>query len=196
MREETVRFSLVVPTIGRPELERCLVSAIKSGLKKDVDQLIVVTDGPQHTAQKIVYSLRHSVNSICIPSDPNHMYGHPQRNIGVKLATGTHIISIDDDDEYIGGAITYMRRKIEQSPDRVHLFRFNQSQGRGALWVERDVICGNVGTPMIAVPNVPEKLSQFGYRYEGDFDFISETIERFGGEGNIVWDDAILVQAH
>ena len=59
------------------------------------------------------------------------------------------------------------------------------------------LVCGNVGTPMIVVPNLPARLGKWGDHYAGDFDFVKSTIALAPGrENDIVWREEFIVDVH
>ena len=82
---------------------------------------------------------------------------------------------LDDDDAYVPGALEIVRAALEQEPDRVHVFRMRYPDGR-EIWTSPTVACGNISTIMLVVPNTPGKLGSWGTSYEGDFQFLSETL--------------------
>jgi hypothetical protein len=51
-----------------------------------------------------------------------------------------------------------------------------------------------VGGHCMVVPNVPEKLGQWTDRYEGDFDFIEDTLKRWEPL-EPVWRQEVIVHA-
>ena len=73
------------------------------------------------------------------------------------------------------GALTNVRSVLEQEPDRVHIFRMRYPDGH-EIWSSPTVACGNISTIMLVVPNTPGKLGSWGSAYEGDFQFLSETL--------------------
>jgi hypothetical protein len=82
---------------------------------------------------------------------------------------------MDDDDEAAPDALHIIRTAVEQEPARVHLFRMDD---HGTLfWADPEARMGNIGTPMIVVPNDPDRLGSWGTVYEGDWTFVSTTLE-------------------
>jgi len=142
-------ISFVIPTIGRQSLEDTLES-IKpwSG-----DEILVIQNDPK----------RHV-----------GIYGNAERQEGVNRAVCDFIAFIDDDDAYTPGAREVMNDAIIQSSgNKPILFRMQYPNGR-ILWRKRWVKNGNVGTPMILVPNNKEMLPEWDIRHRwGDFHFIN-----------------------
>lgn len=194
-----VRFTIAVPTTGRPTLSRTLRSIIDAGLDP-ADEVVVMGDGPQKEAVDIVNFYRQFF-PIVYGETPNlgHV-GHPIRNHVMDMAKGTHFLTIDDDDEYTAGALARMRATIGLNPGRVHIFKMRGAAPRhcyGYCWRSKDVVCGNVGTPMIVAPNVKERLGRWGERYIGDFDFYTSTIEKQEGKlDSVVWVDDVIANIY
>lgn len=175
-----IRFSLIVPTSGRPSLYEVLHGAWAGGLTRD-DEVIVVADGEQPEARRIsgFWSDRLQVHYVETP--PTLCVGMAQRNHGMTLATGTHLTFMDDDDRYTKDAFRVMRATVERNPDRLHAFRIKAVAKRlqwNVIWDKPVAREGNVGSPTLVVPNVKEKLGTWGERYAGDADFVVSTVRK------------------
>jgi glycosyltransferase involved in cell wall biosynthesis len=165
-----VTFSIIVPTSGRPTLRHAFES-IASQFEPG-DEVIVVYDR----------------------SDD---WGDAARNGAIARAKGTHLVFMDDDDEFLPGALDTMRRFARQHPDRVGIF------------CQRRVLYGHAGavrtvtgsraddlyrtaSPMYCVPNKPGQVGRFRAPAEngrkGDVGFIRETVEL---QGEPVWRDEV-----
>lgn len=181
-------LSIIIPTIGRHSLQQ----TIESIELDDNDEIIVVGDGPQPQAYEIVKSW-DNLNIIYIEGPKTGCYGNKQRQLGMENAKGTHLMFIDDDDVYMPGALDAVRTAIELKPDRLMLFSFVNIHGL-VLWTEPTARISNISTQQIVFPNCPEWLGTWGERYEGDYDFIRSTINRWpGGDRNVIWSRTILV---
>ncbi len=104
-------------------------------------------------------------------------------------ATGSHLAFLDDDDVFLPGAIDAMRQAACTSPV---IFRMRYSHDGRELWQDQDLRAGNVGTPMIFVPNRPALLGTWagwGSDTCGDFRFIYETVEKMGEP---VWNETVV----
>jgi glycosyltransferase involved in cell wall biosynthesis len=119
-----VTFSVIVPTSGRATLRHALDS-IASQLEPG-DEIIVVCnqDGD---------------------------FGNAARNSGIERARGSHLVFLDDDDEYLPGAFSRMRKAAAEHPDRVILFPQHRE-------VYGDTPPSTVGS---VFPNVPGKVGRF-----------------------------------
>jgi hypothetical protein len=95
---------------------------------------------------------------------------------------------MDDDDVYAPGARAAMGATILETPDRPAIFRMRYPNGM-TLWQTQALECGNIGTPMIFVPNTPSKLGVWSQRYESDFNFIESM--KWSSE-DIVWRPEII----
>ncbi len=174
------RLSIIIPTLGRPTLERTLASC--SG----ADEIVVVLD----TARGAV-SLPCELppNAVVIEGSWGITGGHGGRQEGIRRATGTHLAFFDDDDEYTPGAIELMRGVACERPV---IFRMDH-YAHGVLWRDRQVRFGNVSTQMYVVPNgelgswTPHApgLKEPG----GDYTFMAETVSKLGDP---VWREEII----
>ena len=183
-----VRLSFVVATTGRPSLSHMLNSIMEQPLV-DGDEIIVVGN-PVNNGVPIQYWKFHGPAMIPVSMPVGGDWGHTERNEGMKYATGTHLVFGDDDDAFLPGAVTAIREALDFRPNRPHMFRMIDPNG-AILWVDPVVRMGNHGTPQFVAPNDPEKLGQFGHRYEGDFDFVESTLELYP-PASLVWDTTIL----
>lgn len=152
-------ISFLVPTIGRPSLARTLES-IETW---PGDEILVIGEVSGVSDPRV----------RCIPCAPGGDWGHTERNYASPLATGRYLAHIDDDDIYACGTRALMADAIEKTPDRPVLFRMKLPNGI-TLWENQELRCGNVGTPMILIPNVQEKLGQFRPFVGGDWAYLDE----------------------
>jgi glycosyltransferase involved in cell wall biosynthesis len=162
-----VTFSVILPTTGRPTLRYAFESAASQ--LAPGDEVIVIRD----------------------ESDD---WGDSPRNSAMDRASGTHLIFLDDDDEFLPGALATMRRFAQEHPGRIGIFRQRRVQyGRdgeirrvGVTWHDRDV--SQTAPPLYCVPNIPGKVGRFRAPAEeprrGNVAFIRETIAL---QGEPVW---------
>jgi glycosyltransferase involved in cell wall biosynthesis len=174
--------TVIIPTIGRLSLDRTLDS-VMCQLRPD-DRVMVVGDGYQPLSRDQCNKRGPQVAYGEI-NPPAHNWGHNQRNWAMRQASGTHIAFLDDDDIWVPGA----REALEVAAPIPTIYRM-RIPNNGMLWRRPHLQEGNVGTPMIVVPNVPERFGVWGDRYEGDFDFISSTVAAWGG--NVEWREEFL----
>ncbi len=119
---------------------------------------------------------------------PGRDWGAAERNFATPLAACRYVAHMDDDDVYAPGTRELMQHVIEMAPGRPALFRMRFSNGI-TLWQEQAVRCGNVGTPMMLIPNVPEKLGSWGSFVGGDCAFL-ESMK--WGRDEIVWRPEVI----
>lgn len=147
----TPTFSIIVATSGRPTLTRTLASLAPQ--LEHGDELLVIRNNEAP-------------------------WGHATRDEAITRANGSHLWFMDDDDIATDDALSVIRSEVAAEPDSVHVFRMQQNQL--LLWKDPVVRVGNVGTPMMVVPNVPGKIGGWGTRYEADGDFLLETLSLRG----------------
>lgn len=146
-------FSIIVATSGRKTLTRTLVSL-----------------APQ---------LGHGDELLVIRNN-EAPWGHKTRDEAIHRANGTHLWFMDDDDIATDNALTDIRAEVTKTPDAVHIFRM--THGNLTLWQQPVARVGNIGTPMMVIPNVPGRLGRWGERYEADGFFLLETLQLRGDQ--------------
>ncbi len=178
-----VSLSIIVPTCGRPSLKRTLDSCLVQ-MTPD-DRIIVVGDGPQPASEELCTSVDERI--IYLDGPLTKCYGHKQRQVGLPVAAEDYVVFMDDDDVFTPGALQVIRDAAGRWPGRPMLFQFIDKNG-AVIWQRPELRQGNVGTPCIVLPNKPELFGTWGDRYEGDYDFIRSTVDRWpGGEQAIAW---------
>lgn len=167
-------ISFIVPTIGRKSLARTLASIeCLPG-----DEVLVVG-----SAWKFDHPFaRH------VPCMPGGDWGHAERNYATPMARCRYLAHIDDDDVYVPGMRALMADAIRRSPGKPVLFRMRYPNGI-MLWAEPELRCGNVGTPMMLIPNRPTMLGTWGSFVGGDCHFL-ETMKWKPEE--IVWRPEVI----
>lgn len=153
-------ITFLVPTVGR----QSLIHTLNSIECYEGDEILIVGD-------------RHRVNDPrvrYVDCAPGHDWGHTERNFATPHARGRYIAHIDDDDVYAPGTRALMQDAIETTPDRPVLFRMKFPNGI-TLWREQEIKCGNLGTPMMLIPNVPEKLGEWQSFVGGDCAFLESS---------------------
>jgi hypothetical protein len=172
-------ISFIVPTTGRATLQRTLDSiecwpgdeVLIVGQPRDVD-------------------VRGKAAQL-VPMPPGGDWGNAERNVAMALAQTPYLAFIDDDDWYAPGARAAMADAIRTTPGRLVIFSMQFPDGL-ILWAEPALRCGNVGTPMLLVPNDPARLGRWPTgRYEGDWGFLDSC--RYPRE-DIVWREEIVAQ--
>tara|TARA_R110000868_G_scaffold79604_28_gene226470 strand:+ start:1551 stop:2099 length:549 start_codon:yes stop_codon:yes gene_type:complete len=115
---------------------------------------------------------------------PPNTWGHTERNEMIPLARCAWFCFIDDDDWYLPGHRAIQQDAMETQPggrDVPTIFKMRFLGGK-VLYDDTkldkhgrpDLVCGNIGTPMFLIPNVPNMLGAgFAERYIGDYDFIN-----------------------
>jgi glycosyltransferase involved in cell wall biosynthesis len=158
---DRVTLSVVVPTRGRRSLAGTLAS-IAEQLEPGDELLVLCSDDGD--------------------------FGNAARQSMLERARGTHVVFMDDDDQYARGAFDIMRRFAREHPGRVGIFRMRYLDGR-LLWREPVVRRTNVSTQMFCVPNVPGRLGSWtagagqataprpeGARDVADYEFLAQTV--------------------
>jgi hypothetical protein len=186
-------LAVLVPTAGRTSLAR-LLGSIARQQRVPGDEVLVLgdtLDGPLPHVERMA-SVVPGASYIEVNTG-HHCYGHCQLTEGLKLAAADWLTFNDDDDVYLPGAFAVIRRAIRQQPyPRPLLFRFVSRLGV-IFWFTPSLHEGNVGGHCLVVPNVHAKLGTWTCRYEGDYDFVEETVKRWGGD--VEWREEIIARA-
>ncbi len=168
-------ISFLVATTGRPTLKRALDSIeLWPG-----DELIVVGNMGGFEDPRVRF----------LPHRPGKDWGHTERNYAMPFAKGEYLAHLDDDDAYVPGARALMERTADQ-PRRPVVFRLRDRTGH-ELWKDRQIRMGNVGTPMVIMPNVKAKLGRWAPRYGGDYDFLKSSRWR---HEEYLWRPEVIVE--
>lgn len=188
--------SVIIPTCGRERLKKTLESVISAGLEK-TDEVIVVGDGDQQTSRRIALSFESSFRIRYLETSLTFgAMGGPQRNIGMSVATSSHLCFIDDDDEYLPGALSDVRTAAENNPGKILIFKEEGADPRHTweiVWKNRTVEFGNIGSQGLVVPNIKLQLGRWGASRGSDFEFLKSTLALWpGGEWGIVWMDRVI----
>jgi glycosyltransferase involved in cell wall biosynthesis len=162
---QRARLSIIVASTGRPTLRFALESATSQMLPGD--ELILVYDDSGDA-------------------------GDTPRNRVLESATGTHLVFLDDDDEFRPGALDTVRSFAAEQPGRIGIFRLDFG-----LWGvgprHQDLLSS--ATAMYVIPNQKGKLGRFGRvpgakpGRLGDYRFIVETVAL---QGDPIWRDEII----
>ena len=150
-----VTFSVIVPTRGRSTL-RATIRSITPQLEPG-DEVIV----------------------RCTRDED---FGNSARQSMIERAKGTHLIFMDDDDQFAADALETMRRFAGEHPGRIGIFRMRHLDG-SVLWTEPVLRLRNVSSQMLCVPNVPAKLGRWerpDYPRVADYEFVRGTAELQG----------------
>jgi len=177
------RLCVIVPTIGRPTLERTLASLRPQLLHSDL--AIVVCDEVGERAEW-AESVSHGFHFVQVGS--RTPWGSVACNtvLNELPADVTHTWRLDDDDVAAPGALEVMRGVACEKP----VFLRFQYLNDGVIWIEPGLEEGNIGSPCILAPR---SLARWGLRYEGDFDYARDLVEELGEP---LWVNQIVAVVH
>jgi glycosyltransferase involved in cell wall biosynthesis len=152
---ERVTFSVIVPTRGRSTLRGSLAS---------------ITEQLEPGDEAIVRCSR------------DEDFGNAARQSMIERAKGTHLLFMDDDDQFATGALATMRRFASENPGRIGIFRMRFLNG-SLLWTDPVLRLRNVSSQILCIPNVPGKLGRWEspeYERVADYEFVRATAELQG----------------
>jgi glycosyltransferase involved in cell wall biosynthesis len=157
--------SVLVATLGRPTLERTLASITSQFLPGD--QVIVIGATPDIEARAAL------AGCTFVQAQPGRNWGGHERAVGIQHATGDYVCFLDDDDVYVPGARVAMEQAMTSHPGQPTIFKMHIAWTGGALWTEPVLRMGNLGTPMLFLPNdARAKRGTWDMKYGNDFRFI------------------------
>lgn len=126
-----------------------------------------------------------SGDELLVVFDDSGDAGDTPRNRVLDGLHGTHIMFLDDDDEFLPGALDCVRAFALEHPGRWGLFQLDRGP-TGRVWKRGATHLMAGATAMCVVPNVPERLGRFG-RVSGappgrlgDYPFLVETAAMLG----------------
>lgn len=156
--------TFIVPTIGRPTLPRTIAS-IEA---RQGDEILLVGDESLRVHVRPLLDQRPEMRFVSCP--PGNDWGSTERNYATPMACGGYLSFMDDDDAYVPGARALFQSAMNGAPS---IFRMQYHYAGGhVLWQEPEIRCGNVGTPMVFVPNVPDRIGLWGPNVGGDCDYM------------------------
>jgi hypothetical protein len=155
-------ISFIVPTVGRLHLRNTIMS-IETW---PGDEILLVGDESLRPLARSLIDVRPEIRFI--PCPPGDDWGSTERNYATPLAQGAYLSFMDDDDTQVRGTRGVLESAINGNPS---IFRMQYANGH-VLWNDPEIRCGNVGTPMVFVPNVPDRIGQWGPNVGGDCDFM------------------------
>ena len=187
--------TVVMPTVGRPSLERAIASVVDQ--LEDSDELLVIGDGERPVAADVVAGFQPAPVTYVECLRPGSVFGNAQRDFGMQLAYGrsSHLMFLDDDDVYVHGGFDVVRRELEFNPNSAHIFRARWGPRHHAfgveLWQDQVVREQNIATPMVVLPNRYYDCSWWQFNARGvvsDFGFLAAAL----GQCSVAWHTDVI----
>lgn len=189
-------FTILIGSIGRPTLKHALDSIARQGLIPG-DQVLVGIDSFEQGNRPDVHRLVESYGPdfVAMSYDSGyHWCGIEQINYLMRSVpmSGSHVLTIGDDDVFTDGAFSMLRPVCEAHPLCPILYRF-LSPWRELLWDEPRLEVGRISGCCIAAPR--EYVGPFPTRQyaEHDYDWIVDIVRR--GRRGPLWIDEVHVIA-
>jgi len=189
-------LSVVIPTVGRPTLVRTLDSLDAQSERAQLEVFVVADTFGGITpdlelARHHVQSQRDSAVFHWREYDGGlHCWGHPQRMLGGRSATGSFVWYTQDDNAAAEGAAAAILDAIaHQSHPRPLFFRW-LSPWRETIWRDQHLMMGNIDADCLVLPKRVAQQVTWGLRYEGDYDAAVDVMRIADGE--VDWDDRII----
>jgi hypothetical protein len=175
-------ISCIIPTIGRPTLDRTLASLRAQAAPDELELLVVGDAHPGHAELP-------GAREIGV-----HAWGHPQREYGQANATGAWLWWLQDDDVATEGALESLRQDTTRG-ERVPILYRVRTRHSGVIWRRPGRLAvGEIDADCIVAPNDPLRLGEWPPRYTGDFDFIRDTVAYYGGPERVRWERDVIAE--
>jgi hypothetical protein len=171
-----VCLSIIMPTLGRKGLVDA-AKAVKWQMEDFDDELSIIYDG-KITSWPLPPDWYHETPR-CVETyetPPTRHWGNFQRDVGITIARGTHLIFCDDDDRLCN--LAQVREVVKQDPDKLHFFEMTGA-GVDYKWLEQPISEMRGGSCMV-VPNDKSKLVLWGQEFSGSY--IKRTLAAFNNE--------------
>lgn len=184
-------LSVIIPTIGRSSLRRCLDSLAPQEFGPQ-DEVLLVCDGERRPDVEQMFEERKFPGRCWHTETQLGFWGHGIRNHLQKEAIpkADFIVSMDDDDIFMPGALQKIRTTLQENPTLPHLFKiWLYKLNGGVMWGAKLVQPSIVGTLNMVYPNVPGKFGNWAYYYGGDFDAIYGTLI---AHGHHIWSEDFI----
>lgn len=187
-------LTILTPTAGRASLEQTLLSYVHQ-MGPDDEYLVIgdTTDGPLPETEAIVARFDARFRYIDGRST-FHSWGHLELGVGLDLARGAYVFGCDDDDVGTLNALADIRSAIARLTEpRPLLFQF-MTPWRQVLWdYEGHLEEAWIGGHSAVFPNLPGRLGRYSARYNGDWDYIVDTLGRWpNGAADAVWCPGVI----
>jgi hypothetical protein len=188
-------LSVIIPTIGRPTLPRLLDSMDRQERHGEGVQILVVGDSHAgadlRQARDHVLEERDADRYVWLEHDGGvHAWGHPQRTVGMQHAAAPWIAFSQDDNIMTWGAFASIHDAIDKTPEPHPILLRVRTWQAGVVWRVDQVSHGNVDADCVVVPNDPQRFGRWEHVYEGDFHFIRQTVNRWGG--HVTWSTDVI----
>lgn len=188
----TPTFTVLIGSICRPVLKNALDSIARQH-RIPGDQVIVAIDAFEQGERQDIQDMVHSYGEgfiACAYDSGYHWLGVEQINYAMRTIpiTGSHVLTIGDDDVFVDGAYQMLRPICEANPLRPIIWRF-LAPPRCLLWdIPRMRACLISGC-CIAMPYEFNGLMHTRIETTHDYDWMMDGISRAEHAGNYkpVW---------
>ena len=195
-----MKISVIVPTKGRPSLATTVRSIVPQ--LSEEDELLVISDGYPLSEIRALVGHGDDGRVFVTVIDKTENNGGSQRDYGIETAIGDVLMFCDDDDIFTKDALKIVRENLLLDRGLPHIFRMQAGAGggwnsapvrwSGVLWQIKELRYGNIGTPMIVVPNMFNLPKWANYHlYSHDFGFIDEIVTRMF-DGQVRWHEEVI----
>lgn len=192
----TPSFTIMLPTVGRPTLERTLDSIAVQRFGPE-DRVMMISDGYNPRVEQVFkdYQAKMPID-LCVVDGPNNDWGHTPRNIMMPHVRTTHIHHMDDDDIYASPeTLSTIREHVIENPDVPHIYKVRFADNGRIIWFAKGLIeFANVTTIGFVHPHLKGKYAFWPPRIGGDFEFWRDTQAHYKPDA-LIWHNDVLFVA-
>ncbi len=163
-----VTFSIITPTQGREGTVDSVLNTL-SQMGPD-DELLLVSDGKMPATLRSQLPPRVTV----IETPRTRFWGNFQRDVGLCVASRTHVLYVDDDDKLDN--LEAIRALVADRPDLPHLFNLD---GAGITWPWLGQKFDHIVGACWVLPNDKSKLRLWEFIL--DFPHLANNLAEYDG---------------
>lgn len=117
-----MKISVIITTYNRSELLKRALQSVLS--QRDDVEVIVIDDASSDDTEKFMGKFIADQPVVYLRQDKNRGV-NTSRNISVQYAEGDWVAFLDDDDEFLQGAVEIIKKKIKKVPEDLNVLYFN-----------------------------------------------------------------------
>jgi len=169
-------FHILIATNGRPSI-RNLLDSLEDELLYE-DAITIVFDGPEAYARS-GYSSGWVSSHVCnvnvfVEPENTGVWGHKIRNkyVSILQQKTTFIMNADDDDVYINGAFSKLRRScVDKNTLYIAKMTYENNTSLVIPRQNNHIIKNDIGNPNGIIPFDLANKGVWGYTYTGDYEY-------------------------
>ena len=119
MEDQTILFSVIIPTHNRAALLRKAVQSVADQTMGNWE-VIIVDDGSTDNTKEVIKEFQDSKIHYYHQENKERSAA---RNLGIEKATGLYVCFLDDDDYFLANHLEVLKKRIDKEGNPVGIFR-------------------------------------------------------------------------